>query len=142
MAQSPLSATSASNRSSLSNAHQNTDFRVPLVILTTLFFMWGFLTVLNDILIPFLKNVFDLSYTQAILIQFCFFTAYFVCSLPAGSLVKKIGYQRGIVFGLLIAAAGCFLFVPAANIESYPLFLGALFVLASGITLLQVSANP
>ena len=138
MAQSPLSATTASSMSPSSS----TDFKVPLIILTTLFFMWGFLTVLNDILIPFLKNVFDLSYTQAILIQFCFFTAYFVCSLPAGSLVKKIGYQRGIVFGLLIAAAGCLLFVPAANLLSYPFFLGALFVLASGITLLQVSANP
>jgi len=136
MAQSPISQTSAISSADDSN------YAIPLVILTSLFFMWGFLTVLNDILIPFLKNVFDLTYTQAILIQFCFFMAYFVCSLPAGAVVKKVGYQRGIVLGLLIAAAGCLLFLPAASYESYPLFLGALFVLASGITLLQVSANP
>lgn len=136
MAQSPISTTSAVS------GDDGTNYTIPLVILTSLFFMWGFLTVLNDILIPFLKNVFDLTYTQAILIQFCFFTAYFVCSLPAGAIVKKVGYQRGIVFGLLIAAVGCLLFLPAASYESYPFFLGALFVLASGITLLQVSANP
>ncbi|WP_078084360.1 sugar MFS transporter [Microbulbifer mangrovi] len=118
------------------------NFRFALTALTVLFFMWGFLTCLNDILIPHLKAVFNLSYTQAMLIQFCFFGAYATVSLPAGALVKRIGYQKGIVGGLTVAAVGCLLFYPAAESHSYPVFLGALFVLASGITLLQVSANP
>lgn len=118
------------------------NYSFALTSLTTLFFMWGFITCLNDILIPHLKGVFDLNYTQSMLIQFCFFGAYFLVSLPAGSLVKKLGYQKGIVIGLVIAALGCLMFYPAASVHSYPLFLGALFVLASGITLLQVSANP
>lgn len=104
--------------------------------------MWGLITCLNDILIPHLKNVFDLSYSQAMLIQFCFFGAYFLVSMPAGGVVKKIGYQKGIVLGLVIASIGCGLFYPAAFLHSYPVFLAALFVLASGITVLQVSANP
>jgi FHS family L-fucose permease-like MFS transporter len=116
--------------------------RVPLIILTTLFFMWGLITSLNDILIPHLRNAFALSYVQAMLIQFCFFGAYFVMSLPSGWLVEKVGYQRGIVVGLIVAAAGCLLFHPAAAARSYPFFLAALFILASGITLLQVAANP
>ncbi|WP_428818854.1 sugar MFS transporter [Microbulbifer sp. MCCC 1A16149] len=118
------------------------NFRFALTALTVLFFMWGFLTCLNDILIPHLKAVFNLSYTQAMLIQFCFFGAYATVSLPAGALVKRIGYQKGIVGGLSVAALGCLLFYPAAESHSYPVFLAALFVLASGITLLQVSANP
>ena len=113
-----------------------------LVVLTTLFFMWGFLTCLNDILVPHLKAVFDLNYTQVMLIQFCFFFAYFAVSLPSGKIVEKIGYQRGIVVGLVTAGIGTVLFYPAAGERSYPLFLFALFVLASGITLLQVAANP
>ncbi|NVK24336.1 MAG: sugar MFS transporter [Gammaproteobacteria bacterium] len=113
-----------------------------LVSLTSLFFMWGFITCLNDILIPYLKGAFDLTYTQAMLIQFCFFGAYFVISIPAGSLVGKIGYKKGIVTGLSIAGVGCLMFYPAAILSTYSVFLGALFVLASGITLLQVSANP
>ncbi|MFT5163707.1 MAG: FHS family L-fucose permease-like MFS transporter [Alteromonadaceae bacterium] len=117
-------------------------YRFALISLTTLFFMWGFITSLNDILIPHLKNVFSLNYTQAMLIQFCFFGAYFMVSLPSGAITRRIGYQKGIVIGLLVAGVGCLLFYPAASIQSYPLFLAALFVLASGITLLQVSANP
>jgi FHS family L-fucose permease-like MFS transporter len=113
-----------------------------LTILTSLFFIWGFITCLNDILIPHLKAVFTLSYTQAMLIQFCFFTAYFLMSVPSGYLVEKIDYKGGIIVGLAIAGCGCLLFYPAAGLHSYPLFLGAFFVLASGITLLQVSANP
>lgn len=113
-----------------------------LVSLTSLFFMWGFITCLNDILIPYLKAAFNLSYTQAMLIQFCFFGAYFVISIPAGSLVSKIGYQKGIVTGLAIAGVGCLMFYPAASLGIYSVFLGALFVLAAGITILQVSANP
>lgn len=118
------------------------NYSFALTSLTSLFFMWGFITCLNDILIPHLKNIFDLSYSQAMLIQFCFFGAYFLVSLPAGGLIKKIGYQKGIVVGLLIASVGCGLFYPAASMQSYNVFLGALFVLASGITILQVSANP
>lgn len=114
----------------------------PLAVLTSLFFMWGLITSLNDILVPHLKGVFSLSYVQAALVQFSFFTAYFVVSLPAGRLVQAWGYQRGIVAGLCTAGAGCLLFYPAAASLSYPAFLGALFVLAAGITVLQVAANP
>ncbi len=113
-----------------------------LTVLTSLFFLWGFITCLNDILIPHLKSVFELTYTQAMLVQFCFFTAYFVVSVPSGYLVEKIEYKGGIIAGLSIAGIGCLLFYPAAGQHSYPLFLEALFVLASGITLLQVAANP
>jgi FHS family L-fucose permease-like MFS transporter len=113
-----------------------------LTLLTSLFFIWGFITCLNDILIPHLKSVFTLNYTEAMLIQFCFFTAYFVVSVPSGYLVEKIDYKGGIIAGLSIAGIGCLLFYPAAGLHSYPLFLAAFFVLASGITLLQVAANP
>lgn len=117
-------------------------YTAALIVLTTLFFMWGLITSLNDILIPHLKAAFSLGYTQAMLIQFCFFGAYFVASLPSGYLVKRVGYKRGIIAGLATAGTGCLLFFPAAAMHSYPFFLGALFVLASGITLLQVAANP
>ncbi|WP_205792873.1 L-fucose:H+ symporter permease [Burkholderia sp. Ac-20353] len=117
-------------------------YTTPLIILTSLFFMWGFITSLNDILIPHLRAVFTLSYVQAMLIQFCFFGAYLVMSFPAGFLVERLGYKAGIILGLSAAGTGCLLFYPAAEHASYPFFLGALFVLASGITLLQVAANP
>jgi FHS family L-fucose permease-like MFS transporter len=113
-----------------------------LSILTTLFFMWGFITCLNDILIPHLKAVFSLNYTQVMLIQFSFFTAYAIVSLPAGMLVEKIGYKNGIVAGLVTAGMGCLMFYPAAGYQSYIVFLIALFILAAGITILQVAANP
>lgn len=113
-----------------------------LVVLTSLFFMWGFITSLNDILIPHLKAIFTLSYVQAMLIQLSFFGAYFVMSVPSGVLVEKLGYRRGIIIGLATAGVACLGFYPAASMQSYPLFLAALFVLASGITLLQVAANP
>lgn len=132
----------------LSNAAKQTDEHasnqshfLTLSLLTSLFFMWGFITSLNDILIPHLKSMFTLSYTQAMLVQFCFFTAYFVVSVPSGYLVGKTDYKGGIVAGLLITGSGCLLFYPAADSQSYPLFLGAFFVLASGISLLQVAAN-
>jgi len=131
----PLSATENSQKPGSTHTFA-------LTSLTTLFFMWGFLTCLNDILIPYLKGMFSLNYTQAMLVQFCFFGAYFVMSIPAGKLVSKIGYQFGIVVGLVVAAIGCALFYPAAEAHVYELFLLALFVLASGITILQVSANP
>ncbi|WP_075173016.1 sugar MFS transporter [Neptunomonas phycophila] len=135
-------ATPASSVAQANLGGSQGNFRFALISLTSLFFMWGFITSLNDILIPHLKNIFDLSYTQAMLIQFCFFGAYFVMSLPSGALVHRLGYKMGVVIGLLTAAAGALLFIPAASFELYPLFLGALFVMASGITLLQVSANP
>ncbi len=112
-----------------------------LVIVTLLFFMWGLLTSLNDVLIPHLKAIYTLSYVQAMLVQFCFFGAYFIVSLPAGVLIKRIGYQSGAVVGLVIAAIGCAMFYPAAQ-SGYGLFLAGFFVLASGITILQVAANP
>jgi len=111
-------------------------------MVTTLFFFWGFVTVLNDILVPHLKNIFDLSYTKVMLIQFSFFSAYFVFSLPAAKLIDAIGYKRTMVTGLVTMGVGAFLFIPAASAPSYPLFLGALMVLAAGITALQVAANP
>jgi FHS family L-fucose permease-like MFS transporter len=136
-------AKSAQPTGAVSSAAFNaTSYKFALFSLTSLFFMWGFITCLNDILVPHLKNVFQLNYTQSMLIQFCFFGAYFIASLPAGALVKRIGYKWGIVLGLVIAAVGCALFIPAASYRVYALFLGALFVLASGITLLQVAANP
>ena len=114
----------------------------PLVIVTTLFFMWGFLTCLNDILVPHLKSIFDLSYTQVMLVQFAFFSAYFIFSAPWSKIVNTIGYQRTMVAGLLTMGIGAFLFVPAASVPSFPLFLTALLILAAGITGLQVAANP
>jgi len=114
----------------------------PLAIVTTLFFMWGFLTCLNDILVPHLKSIFDLSYARVMLIQFAFFSAYFLFSLPWSKVVNAIGYQKTMVAGLLCMAVGAFLFLPAASSASFTLFLGAFIVLAAGITGLQVAANP
>ncbi|MCS4533032.1 sugar MFS transporter [Neisseria montereyensis] len=113
-----------------------------LSVLTALFFMMGFITALNDILIPHLKAIFDLTYVQAMLIQFCFFTAYAILSIPMGKLVEKIGYKGGVIGGFLLTAFGCILFYPAAGSASYPIFLCALFILAGGVTLLQVAGNP
>ena len=113
-----------------------------LSAVTTLFFLWGFITCLNDILIPYLKAIFQLSFAQANFINLCFFGAYFLMSVPAGKLVARVGYKRGMLLGFVVAAMGAFLFYPAASQRVYGLFLGALFVLASGITILQVAANP
>ena len=113
----------------------------PLVIVTILFFMWGLLTSMNDVLIPHLKAVYTLTYVQAMLVQFCFFGAYLLVSVPAGMLIRRLGYQRGAVAGLVVAAIGCALFYPAAT-SGYGVFLFAFFVLAGGITVLQVAANP
>jgi FHS family L-fucose permease-like MFS transporter len=137
-------ASSAANPSAVISGPEapRTNYMAPLVVLTSLFFMWGLITSLNDILIPHLKGIFTLSYVQVMLIQFCFFGAYLVMSFPSGYLVERLGYRRGIVVGLATAGIGCLLFYPAAGRASYPFFLGALFVLASGITLLQVAANP
>ena len=107
-----------------------------------LFFIFGGITSLNDVIIPKLKELFTLNYTQAMLVQFCFFTAYLVIGVPGAQLVKKIGYMRGAVVGLLTMMVGCLLFIPASKTATYGLFLFALFVLASGVVIVQVVANP
>src|ERR1700751_4571552 len=134
--------TSADRAASVPTASTTQDYKRPLAIVTTLFFMWGFLTCLNDILVPHLKSIFDLSYARAMLVQFAFFSAYFLFSVPWSKIVNPIGYKTTMVVGLLTMAVGAFFFVPAASAVSYPLFLTALLVLAAGITGLQVSANP
>ena len=113
-----------------------------LGLMMSLFFAFGFCTVLVDTLIPRLKAIFSLSYTEVMLTQFCYFLAYFLVSGPAGWLIGRIGYLRAVTAGLLVMAMGCALFTPAAHLASYPAFLGALFVLASGVTVVQVAANP
>lgn len=120
---------------------EGTDVRA-MSIATTLFFMWGFLTSLNDILIPHLKRIFDLNYTEVMLVQFAFFSSYFIFALPAGKIVEWLGYRRTMIVGLLTMTTGALLFLPASKAPSYALFLGALIVLAAGITALQVAANP
>ena len=127
----------------------NPTYRGPFTIMTTLFFMWGFMTVFNDILIPRFKDAFTLSYFEAMLVQFAFFGAYcvgsllyFAISATAGDPIAKIGYKNGVVIGLLIAAGGSALFWPAASATSYPMFLGALFVVGIGFAMLQIAANP
>jgi len=137
-----MAIVSPNNSSTTSAPQTSTSYTVPLTVVTTLFFMWGFLTCLNDILVPHLKPIFDLNYRQIMLIQFAFFGAYFLFSIPSAKIIDWIGYQRSMVLGLLTMGAGAFLFVPAASVPSYPLFLMALIVLAAGITCLQVAANP
>jgi MFS transporter, FHS family, L-fucose permease len=117
-------------------------YKAALAVVTTLFFMWGFVTVLNDILVPHLKSIFDLNYTRVMLIQFAFFSAYFVFSIPSAKIIDTIGYKKTIVAGLLTMAVGALVFIPAASLPSYPVFLTALIILAAGITALQVAANP
>jgi FHS family L-fucose permease-like MFS transporter len=120
----------------------NKSFKSAFIFLTTLFFLWGFITVLVDSLVPRLKDVFEMSYAKTVLVQFAFFVAFFVFSLPAGFILSKIGYKKGIVLGLLTMALGCLLFYPAASYRAFPVFLIGYFTLAGGITILQVAANP
>ena len=117
-------------------------YRPALMLLASLFFMWGFITVINNTLLPHLRSVFDLNYTQTTLIESVWFIAYFVASIPSAKLIQKIGYKKSLVTGLVIMAAGSLGMVPAAHIPSFGVTLVALFVIASGITLLQVAANP
>ncbi len=124
-------------------------YTVPLIIVTGLFFMWGFITSMNDILIPYLKDVFELSHFRAMLVQFAFFGAYFIGSLfyffisvRMGDPINRMGYKNGIIYGLILSALGTSLFYPAAQMVSYGFFLSALFVLGLGFTLLQIAANP
>ena len=128
-------------QNTLTRDPQSTDVRA-MSIATVLFFMWGFLTCLNDILIPHLKDIFSLNYGQALLVQFAFFSSYFIFAIPSGKLVDWRGYKQTMVIGLVVMATGALLFLPAASLASFPLFLSALVILAAGITALQVSANP
>ncbi|HTR81089.1 MAG TPA: sugar MFS transporter [Bacteroidota bacterium] len=128
---------------------QDNNYRFPFAMMTTLFFMWGFMTVWNDILIPRFKEAFTLNYFQAMLVQFAFFGAYFVGSLiyfivsvTAGDPIAKVGYKNGVVFSLLVSAVGSVLFWPAASSTSYPMFLIALFIVGLGFAMLQIAANP
>jgi MFS transporter, FHS family, L-fucose permease len=130
------------NTATVSATGAEKNYSGPLAMVTTLFFMWGFLTCLNDILVPHLKSIFDLNYAEVMLIQFCFFSAYFVFSIPSGKIIERIGYQKMMVAGLFTMGVGALLFIPAASVPSFPLFLAALIILAAGITALQVSANP
>lgn len=138
----PNLSVSNATKASESTGQARRSYAGPLAIVTTLFFMWGFLTCLNDILVPHLKSIFDLNYAKVMLVQFAFFGAYAIFSLPSAKLIDWIGYKRSMVAGLLTMGLGAFLFVPAASVPSFWLFLGALIVLAAGITCLQVAANP
>lgn len=120
----------------------NASTRTALIVINAVFLMWGLMTVLNDVLIPHLKGLFTLNYFQVMLVQFTFFGAYFVMSVPCGALLSRIGYRGTIITGLLVTALGALLFLPAAAAVSYPLFLFAFFIMATGITALQVAANP
>lgn len=135
--------------SAILSADRSRSYRGPFAIMTALFFLWGFMTVFNDILIPRFKEAFELDYFRAMLVQFAFFGAYFIgalfyflISVTAGDPIARIGYKNGVVLGLLISAAGAGLFWPAATVASYPLFLAALFVVGLGFAMLQIAANP
>ncbi len=136
------SSINTSNANAVGSYDSQANYKPALFLLTSLFFMWGFITCLNDILIPHLKALFELSYFMIMLIQFTFFGAYFIMSLPAGYIVGRIGYKNGIILGLAITGVGALMFLPASMFISYIFFLGGFFVLASGITILQVAANP
>lgn len=139
MAQLPINSITIEENSGIS-VKQN--YTPALITLAVLYFMMGFITVLNDTLVPFFKKGFDLTYAQSSLVQFYFFLTYGIMSIPAGRIVSKVGYKKGMVLGFIIAAMGAFLFFPAAIFHQYYLFLGALFIIAIGIVLLQVAANP
>jgi len=137
------------NSNNIARSNKSVNYRKPFLTITFLFFMWGFITVMNDVLIPHLKEVFELSYFQAALIQFAFFGAffiisliYFIISVSKGDPISRIGYKNGIIIGLILCGIGCCLFYPAAVFQRYGIFLSALFVLASGVTILQIAANP
>lgn len=137
----PVMITDTATRSG-SRASEPRSYTAALVVLASVFFMWGFATVLNDILVPHLKSAFRLDYAQSLLIQLAFFLGYLVMALPSAKVLERTGYKLAVVIGLLGMAGSAALFIPAAALESYGLFLVALFLLASSITLLQVAANP
>ena len=127
---------------SFSAAIKKKSFSFPLILITSLFFFWGFIHNLDPILIKHLRSAFQLSHFQASLVDSAVFAAYFLLAIPAGLIIQKYGYKTGILVGLFFFAAGCFMFVPAANTVSYPFFLGALFVLSCGLAILETAANP
>ena len=140
---------SVKQSATLSQTGNGQTYRGPFAIMTTLFFMWGFMTVFNDILIPRFKEAFTLDYFHAMLVQFAFFGAYFIGSLlyfmisaTTGDPIARIGYKNSVVIGLVISATGSALFWPAATMISYPLFLAGLFIVGLGFAILQIAANP
>ncbi len=137
-----MAMTNATGSSTVKSENTGANYGPPLAVLTTLFFIWGSLTSLNDVLIPFAQHVFSLKLAASMLIQTAFFSAYFLVSLPAAKIIDWIGYKRAIIVGLGTMVAACLLFYPAAKIPSFPFFLAALMILAGGITVLQVAANP
>src|SRR6266566_148955 len=137
-----MAMTSVKSSAAVQTNSGSANYGPALAVLTTLFFIWGSLTSLNDVLIPFAQNVFHLAIDASMLIQTAFFSAYFVFSIPSAKIIDWIGYKRAIIVGLSTMVAACLLFYPAARIPSFPFFLTALMILAAGITVLQVAANP
>lgn len=138
----PVRLDSPAGTAATGNSAPGNSARMALVAMTAIFFMWGFITELNGVLIPHLQSVFELTHARSMLLDSAFFGAYFVMAVPAGRLVAKVGFKHGIVIGLLVAGAGASLVLPAARMASFNLFLPALFILATGVVLLQVAANP
>jgi FHS family L-fucose permease-like MFS transporter len=118
------------------------NYKSAFILMSSLFFIWGAIVSLNDVLIPHLKSLFDMNYAEAMLVQFCYFMAYFIMAVPASRVIGKIGYKKGIVLGLTVVGIGCLIFLPAAKLFSYEVFLFGLFVMATGNVFLQVVGNP
>ena len=137
-----MASVGGGSSSSNSSYDPSANYSFPLALMITLFFLFGFVTVMNDILIPHLKGLFDLKNWQAMLVQSCFFGAFFLMGGPAGWLIGKVGYKKGIIIALGVLAIGLLLFIPASMVVSYAFFLFALFIVGTGITILQVAANP
>src|ERR1700724_2794271 len=137
-----MAITNVNSSASATHTAPSSSYAAPLAVVTTLFFMWGALTSLNDVLIPHFQHIFSLKLAVSMLVQTAFFSAYFVFSIPSAKVIDWMGYQKAMVLGLLTMGLGAFLFVPAAKVPSFGLFLTALIVLAAGITILQVAANP
>src|SRR5260370_15930626 len=137
-----MAITNVSNSASVTHSAPSSSYTAPLAVVTTLFFMWGALTSLNDVLIPHFQHIFSLKLAVSMLVQTAFFSSYFVFSIPSAKVIDWMGYQKAMVLGLLTMGLGAFLFVPAAKVPSFGLFLTALIVLAAGVNLLPVAANP
>ncbi len=137
-----MAVMTAGDRPAAVRSEGSESYLLPMVLMVSLYFSIGFITALNDILIPHFKLLFSLNNVHALLVQFCFFGAYFVMSLPSGRIVSRIGYKTGIIVALSTMGTGLLLFVPASFVISYPIFLFALFVVGSGLALLQVAVNP
>jgi FHS family L-fucose permease-like MFS transporter len=132
----------STNTSNNTNYQPNRSYLLPFILVTSLFFFWGFVHNLDPVLIPHLRKTFQLTYVQSSLVDFSVFIAYFLMALPAGYVIRKYGFKAGIILGLSLFAIGCFMFIPAANTNLYIFFLGALFIVACGLTFLETAANP